>query len=96
MNRRFAARPFAAALATLALLATACGGDEPIPKAAEPATSKAAAEVVATDYGYQLPGGGIPVGQVALTLANRGTENHHLTLAARPLPDHRRSARPAA
>lgn len=80
INRRIAARPVAAAAAALALLSTACGGDEPAPKAAAPATNKAAIEVVATDYGFQLPASGIPAGQVALTLANRGTETHHLTL----------------
>ncbi len=80
LARRLPTRPAAAALAALALLTTACGGDQKSNQAVDLAPAKAAVEVIATDFGYQLPTGDIPAGQVAMTLANRGSENHHLTL----------------
>lgn len=72
------------ALVALALAATACGDDGKATTTAEPepapTTAPAAVEVVATDYAFQLGSAKIPAGPVALTLVNKGTENHHLTL----------------
>jgi len=37
-------------------------------------------QVTATDYAFDLAGAKVPAGPVALTLANKGAEDHHLTL----------------
>ena len=81
------------ALFGLGLLATACG-DSAGPNAAQPSTVETiypvttaapagtarTVEVVATDFGFQLPAAKVPAGPVALALVNKGAEVHQLTL----------------
>jgi len=68
-------------VAVLALAATACGDDGKATTAGpSTATAPAAVEVVATDYAFQLGSAKVPAGLVALSLTNKGAENHHLTL----------------
>lgn len=77
-RRRHPVRGVMVAFSTLALLATACGDDKPETTATPAAPS--AVEVEATDYGFSLRTARVQAGRVVLTLANKGAENHHLTL----------------
>lgn len=85
MNRQPQLRRFrvaAAAVSAVAMVTAACGGDDSTKQEASPAAQApaSAVEIMATDYGFEAGPAKVAAGPVALTLANRGTENHHLTL----------------
>ncbi len=89
-RRRAKERFVALTVGVLAMVAGACGDDAPSPDgrasvattadpSAMPATARAV-QIIATDYGFDLGGASVPAGQVALTLANKGAEDHQLDL----------------